>query len=65
MQAPVLCLDLTNMYKLLKPIQGGLGLLVQEMEDHIRCTGLEAIKNLKGENVSDIKHALSACSPLD
>ncbi|PVD30741.1 hypothetical protein C0Q70_10016 [Pomacea canaliculata] len=45
------CKDLTNMYKLLKPIQGGLGLLVQEMEDHIRCTGLEAIKNLKGENI--------------
>ncbi|XP_061185924.1 cullin-2-like [Saccostrea echinata] len=43
--------DLSNMYKLLKPIHGGLGVLVQEVEGHIKQTGMEAVKNLKGENV--------------
>lgn len=44
--------DLSNMYQLLKPIHGGLGVLIQEVETHIKNTGLEAVKNLKGENVS-------------
>ncbi|XP_033762061.1 cullin-2-like isoform X2 [Pecten maximus] len=43
--------DLSNMYRLLKPINGGLGVLIQEVESHIRRTGLEAVKNLKGENI--------------
>jgi len=44
--------DLENMYTLLKPIHGGLGHLVQEVESHIRATGLDAVKRLKGDNVS-------------
>ena len=44
--------DLSNMYKLLKPIHGGLGVLIQEVEGHIKQTGLEAVKSLKGDNVS-------------
>ncbi|KAL5007129.1 hypothetical protein ScPMuIL_015935 [Solemya velum] len=43
--------DLGNMYTLLKPIQRGLGFLIQQVEDHIRQMGLEAVKNLKGENI--------------
>lgn len=42
------------MYQLLKPIHGGLGVLILEVETHIKNTGLEAVKNLKGENVSYI-----------
>ncbi|KAL3832004.1 hypothetical protein ACJMK2_023688 [Sinanodonta woodiana] len=43
--------DLSNMFKLLKPIHGGLGVLIEEVEGHIRAVGLEAVKNLKGDNV--------------
>ncbi|WAQ93638.1 CUL2-like protein [Mya arenaria] len=43
--------DLENMYMLLKPIHGGLQHLVQEVESHIRATGLDAVKRLKGDNV--------------
>lgn len=43
--------DLSNMYKLLKPIHGGLGVLIQEVEGHIKQTGMEAVKSLKGDNV--------------
>ncbi|KAK3587967.1 hypothetical protein CHS0354_014484 [Potamilus streckersoni] len=43
--------DLSNMFKLLKPIHGGLGVLIEEVESHIRTVGLEAVKNLKGDNV--------------
>lgn len=44
--------DLSNMYKLLKPIHGGLGVLIQDVEGHIKQTGMEAVKSLKGDNVS-------------
>ena len=40
------------MYKLLKPIHGGLGVLIQEVEGHIKHTVLEAVKSLKYDNVS-------------
>lgn len=43
--------DLENMYTLLKPICGGLSLLVDQVEEHIRTTGLEAVNGLKGDNV--------------
>ena len=46
--------DLQNMYRLLSPIQSGLGVLIQEVEDHIREIGLSAVKSLKGDNVSCI-----------
>ena len=45
-------LDLRNMYKLLKPVTNGLGLLVDEVQHHITNIGLEAVRGLKGENVS-------------
>ena len=44
--------DLQNMYRLLSPIHNGLGILIQEVEDHIKEIGLSAVKSLKGENVS-------------
>ena len=44
--------DLSNMYSLLKPIHGGLSVLISEVEGHIKTTSLEAVSNLKGENVS-------------
>ena len=44
--------DLENMYTLLKPTHGGLNLLVQEVEEHIKTVGLEAVNNLKGDSIS-------------
>ena len=41
------------MYRLLSPIHSGLGVLIQEVEDHIKEIGLSAVKSLKGENVSN------------
>ncbi|KAL4222998.1 Cullin-2 [Mactra antiquata] len=43
--------DLENMYTLLKPINGGLGVLVKEVEEHIKSFGMEAVRNLKGVDV--------------
>ena len=52
----LLVADLSNMYRLLNPIQNGLCVLVQEVEEHIKQTGLDAVKSLKSgekaENVS-------------
>lgn len=44
--------DLSNMYRLLSPISDGLGVLVQEVEEHIKQIGLDAISSLRGDNVS-------------
>nr|KAG5691783.1 hypothetical protein BaRGS_003179 [Batillaria attramentaria] len=41
---------LTHMYQLLKPIQGGLGVLIQDIEEHIKHTGLEAVRSLKTDS---------------
>ena len=46
-------LDLSNMYRLLNPIHNGLGVLVQEVEEHIKQTGLDAVKSLKPTDKSD------------
>lgn len=43
--------DLSNMYVLLKPIRNGLTFLIDKVENYIRRTGLEAVQDLKGENV--------------
>uniref|UniRef100_T1JK90 Cullin family profile domain-containing protein n=1 Tax=Strigamia maritima TaxID=126957 RepID=T1JK90_STRMM len=43
--------DLQNMYKLLKPVHNGLGVLVKEMQDHTQAKGLEAVSNLKVDNI--------------
>ena len=44
--------DLSNMYILLKPIRNGLNYLIEKVENYIRQTGLEAVQDLKGDNVS-------------
>lgn len=44
--------DLANMYKLLGPIHHGLAVLVQEMEDYIRQTALDAVRPLLNSNLS-------------
>lgn len=57
--------DLENMYTLLKPIHGGLGLLVEEVEMHIKATALDAVKRLKGDNASlyvFFKYKFFSCS---
>ncbi|XP_071958139.1 cullin-2-like [Antedon mediterranea] len=43
--------DLARMYELLRPVTNGLGIMVQELELHIKETGLAAISNLKRENI--------------
>ena len=40
------------MYQLLTPIHNGLGVLIQEIEDHIKQIGIEAVKQLKNDSVS-------------
>ena len=50
------------MYKLPKPIHWGLGVLIQEVEGHIKQTGLEAVKSLKGDNVSSFSFHLQCVS---
>ena len=41
------------MYRLLSPIQNGLGVLVTEVEEHIKQVGLEVVTSLQGQNVSE------------
>ncbi|XP_052826531.1 cullin-2 [Octopus bimaculoides] len=43
--------DLSNMYVLLKPIHNGLNYLIDQVESYIRETGLNAVQDLKGDNV--------------
>ncbi|CAB07302.3 Cullin-2 [Caenorhabditis elegans] len=43
--------DLRNMYRLLKPIQAGLSVMVKEFEEYVKKKGLEAVSRLTGENV--------------
>ncbi|KAI0211701.1 Cullin-2 [Lamellibrachia satsuma] len=43
--------DLRNMYRLLSPIQNGLGVLVSEVEEHIKQVGLELVISLQGQSV--------------
>ena len=40
------------MYKLLKPFPNGLTVMVEEVQKHIARIGLEAVGDLKGENVN-------------
>ena len=46
--------DLANMYRLLKPIQGAQQVLLDEIQNHVKQQGLEAIAGLKGETVSSL-----------
>ncbi|XP_071439740.1 cullin-2 [Hetaerina americana] len=43
--------DLRNMYPLLRPISGGLPTLVDALLEHVQQQGLQAVGNLRGENV--------------
>ncbi|CAD6190298.1 unnamed protein product [Caenorhabditis auriculariae] len=43
--------DLRNMYRLLKPIQSGLSVMVKEFEDYVKQRGLDAVSRLTGDNV--------------
>lgn len=43
--------DLRNMYRLLKPIQAGLSVMVKEFEEYVKKKGLEAVAQLNGDNV--------------
>ncbi|CAI2349780.1 unnamed protein product [Caenorhabditis sp. 36 PRJEB53466] len=43
--------DLRNMYRLLKPIQAGLSVMVKEFEEYVKRKGLEAVARLSGDNV--------------
>ncbi len=44
--------DLANMYRLLKPITGAQQVLLDEVQDHIKHQGLEAITGLKGDTMA-------------
>jgi hypothetical protein len=43
------------MYKLLKPFPNGLTVMVEEVQNHIARIGLEAVNDLKGDNVTTNK----------
>ncbi|KAK2140943.1 hypothetical protein LSH36_1200g00010 [Paralvinella palmiformis] len=43
--------DLSNMYRLLYPIENGLDRLIHEVQEHIKQVGLDTVKNLKGDNI--------------
>jgi len=45
------CLDLSNMFELLYPVEDGLDVLALEFEDHLTNTGLAVMQSLQGENV--------------
>jgi cullin 2 len=44
--------DLSNMYALLKPIDGGLSVLTEEFETCVRQTSLNTVKSITGENMA-------------
>ncbi|XP_033639756.1 cullin-2-like [Asterias rubens] len=43
--------DLARMYKLLKPVPNGLHIMVTELQEHIKQTGLQSVSSLQGDNV--------------
>lgn len=43
--------DLSNLYKLIQPLHSGLDVLKEQVRVHIRTTGLDAVSNLKQENL--------------
>jgi len=44
-------LDLAHMYQLLSPIQNGLTVLVQELEEFIKQTAIDTVRPLLTNNV--------------
>ncbi|EFO28164.1 hypothetical protein LOAG_00325 [Loa loa] len=43
--------DLHNMYRILKPINGGLLVVIREFQNFVKKTGLEAVKDMHGDNI--------------
>jgi cullin 2 len=46
------CKDLSNMYPLLRSVKDGIGVLIDELLEHIKAQGLETVRGLKGDTVS-------------
>ena len=44
--------DLSNMYRLLKPIGGAQQVLLDQVQEHIKLRGLEVVTGLRGDTVS-------------
>ena len=44
--------DLANMYRLLKPIHGAQQVLLDEIQNHVKQQGLEAISGLQGDSTA-------------
>uniref|UniRef100_A0A0R3S5F6 Cullin-2 n=1 Tax=Elaeophora elaphi TaxID=1147741 RepID=A0A0R3S5F6_9BILA len=43
--------DLHNMYRILKPINGGLSVVIREFQNFVQKTGLEVVKDMRGDNI--------------
>uniref|UniRef100_A0A915Q330 Cullin family profile domain-containing protein n=1 Tax=Setaria digitata TaxID=48799 RepID=A0A915Q330_9BILA len=43
--------DLHNMYRILKPINGGLSVVIREFQNFVKKTGLEALRGMRGDNI--------------
>lgn len=43
--------DLHNMYRILKPINGGLSVVIREFQNFVKKTGLEIVKGMRGDNI--------------
>lgn len=46
------CLDMANMYTLLRAVANGLPHMIQELQVHIHNEGIRGTSNLSQENVS-------------
>ncbi|MCP9259511.1 Cullin-2 [Dirofilaria immitis] len=43
--------DLRNMYRILKPINAGLSVVIREFQNFVKKTGLEALRGMRGDNI--------------
>ncbi len=39
------------MYRILKPINGGLSVVIREFQNFVKKTGLEIVKDMHGDNI--------------
>lgn len=39
------------MYRILKPISGGLSVVIREFQNFVKKTGLEAVREMRGDNI--------------
>lgn len=58
--------DLHNMYRILKPINGGLSVVIREFQNFVKKTGLEALKGMRGDNIPQqfVENVLQVCDPI-